>query len=210
MRKMKRWKRVVLWVTSLIVVIGIAGAITANYAVNKVIGSLADSLESESILETSSVPPSDNNSNSKVTSDSEKEDETPSKENDNKKALIDEKSTDSASTSTKVEAVKENTSGYSPEVSVGKAKEVQKNISIKDKTAVTSILLSNLSLSDIKRLQQLAAGGVSNDEKNEARKIILSKVSAKEYNKLSQIAKSYGVSQGKTYDEVISQENNRK
>lgn len=87
-------------------------------------------------------------------------------------------------------------------ISTDKAKEVQDDVSIKDKANVASIVAQQLSVSDIKRLQELAKGGLTNEEKREARSIILGKVSEEQYNELIGIAKKYGVSQGKTYNEV--------
>ncbi|MNN54435.1 hypothetical protein D3C81_1692500 [compost metagenome] len=77
---------------------------------------------------------------------------------------------------------------------------------MKDKANVASIVAQQLSVSDIKRLQELAAGGLTNEEKREARSIILGKVTEEQYNELSQVAKKYGVSQGKTRDQIIADE----
>lgn len=52
----------------------------------------------------------------------------------------------------------------------------------------------------------MAKGGLTTEEKREARSIILGKVSTEQYNELSQIAKKYGVSQGKTHDQIIAEE----
>lgn len=71
---------------------------------------------------------------------------------------------------------------------------------------MASIVLGQLSVADIKRLKELASGGLTLDEKREARSIILDKVSEEQYNELSQIAKKYGVSQGKTRDQIIAEE----
>lgn len=77
---------------------------------------------------------------------------------------------------------------------------------MKEKADVASIVLGQLSVADIKRLKELASGGLTLDEKREARSIILDKVSEEQYNELSQIAKKYGVSQGKTRDQIIAEE----
>lgn len=91
-------------------------------------------------------------------------------------------------------------------ISPDKAKDVQGSVSLKDKADVASIVASQLSVSDIKRLQELAKGGLTNEEKREARSIILGKVSEEQYNELSQIAKKYGVSQGKSRDQILAEE----
>ena len=91
-------------------------------------------------------------------------------------------------------------------ISTDKAKEVQESVTISDKANVAAIVAKQLSVSDIKRLQELAQGGLTNEEKREARSIILGKVSEEQYNELAQIAKKYGVSQGKTRDQILAEE----
>ncbi|MNI53589.1 hypothetical protein D3C73_1084340 [compost metagenome] len=71
---------------------------------------------------------------------------------------------------------------------------------------MAAIVMGQLSLSDIKRLQELAKGGLTIEEKREARSIILGKVSEEQYNELSQVAKKYGVSQGKSRDQILAEE----
>ncbi|MBP3964828.1 hypothetical protein [Paenibacillus lignilyticus] len=214
---MKRWKKVTLWIASIVVVLGIAGVFTANYAVNKVIGSLSASLEPDLTIDTSDetiiVDPKSNN----VTDNEQQQVNTnnnvpPKKETtkgssdttDTQDTVNQEVNPTSSNekTNTSVERINE----YSSEVSVEKAKNIKESVSIKDKASVTSILLSKLSLKDMKKLQQLASGGLSIEEKREARKIVLNEVSPEQYNELSQIAKKYGVSQGKTHDEVVKEE----
>lgn len=91
-------------------------------------------------------------------------------------------------------------------ISTDKAKEVQENVTITDKANVAAIVAKQLSVSDIKRLQELAQGGLTTEEKREARSIILGKVTEEQYNELAQIAKKYGVSQGKTRDQILAEE----
>lgn len=93
-------------------------------------------------------------------------------------------------------------SGYTAEVSVDKAKEIEENITLKDKAKVVSTLMGNLSASDIATLQQLASGGLSVEKKKEARSLLLEKLSEDEYNELIAIAAKHGVSQGRQYAEV--------
>ena len=93
-------------------------------------------------------------------------------------------------------------SGYSAEVSVEKAKDIEENITLKDKAKVVSTLMGNLSASDIATLQQLASGGLTVEKKKEARSLLLEKLSEDEYNELIAIAAKHGVSQGKQYAEV--------
>lgn len=92
--------------------------------------------------------------------------------------------------------------GYSPEISTDKAKEVEENITIKDKAKVVSTLMGSLSASDISTLQKLASGGLSVDEKREAKELLLEKLTEDQYNELIAIAAKHGLSQGKTYSET--------
>lgn len=205
---MKRWKKVLIWTLSVIVVLGVGGLFAANYAVDKLMNSMSDGfdVEAEDIV---NVP------QGQVVEPTVAESE-PSAE---PAASVNPTSTSSpdsipASTATGEQTAVSTTKpattpAPTPEgvdgiahISTDKAKEVQENVSIKDKANVAAIVAGQLSVSDIKRLQELAKGGLTIDEKREARSIILGKVSEDQYNELSQIAKKYGVSQGKTYDQV--------
>ncbi|WP_139787078.1 hypothetical protein [Cohnella massiliensis] len=99
-------------------------------------------------------------------------------------------------------------STYNPEISVEKAEEVQESITFSEKTKVMTIMLSKLSTSDIKTLQQLSSGGLTSEKKKEAKEIILQKLSEDEYNELIAIAKKYGLSQGTSYEDSLEQINN--
>jgi len=212
----KRWKKILLWTLSIIVVLGVGGVFAANYAVDKLMNSMADGfdLESEDQVNggqdqgtapedtvadgkvepvASATPvPSIDDKGSKDTGETGK-DTTASTTSEPTKAP----STDSKDTSS---------DGYTAEVSTDKAKEIQDNVTMKDKADVAAIVLGQLSVSDINRLKDLAKGGLTIDEKREARSIILGKVSEEQYNELSQVAKKYGVSQGKTRDQVLKEE----
>lgn len=93
-------------------------------------------------------------------------------------------------------------SGYSPEVSTDKAKEVEDNITVSDKAKVVATLMGSLSASDISTLQKLAGGGLSVEEKKQARDLLLEKLTEDQYNDLISIAAKHGLSQGRSYSEV--------
>lgn len=231
---MKKWKKILIWALSVVIVVGISGVFAANYMIDKLMNSMANSFEDENTVlventqgestkpivgsETSkevvqSVPSSETNGSEDKEEHSISPSSTPGTVND-KPVASPEANTE---TITKVNNASEDqsvindeknkeTTGYTSQVSSEKAKEIQENVTVKDKTDVASIVLGQLSVSDIKRLQELAAGGLSTDEKREARSIILGKVSEEQYNELSQIAKKYGVSQGKTRDQILAEE----
>ena len=71
-----------------------------------------------------------------------------------------------------------------------------------EKAKVVSILMGSLSADDISTLQKLAGGGLTVEEKREAKKLLLEKLTEDQYNELIAIAAKHGLSQGKTYSET--------
>ncbi|CQR57853.1 RodZ family helix-turn-helix domain-containing protein [Paenibacillus riograndensis] len=230
----KRWKKVLFWTLSVIVVLGVAGLFAANYAVDKLMSSMADGFNVEADETTSNAtqgeiveppvaagdataePTASAAPGSKVEPTSNVEpttavspSSTPASEGaGDKKADNDGQTAASTKNPTSASATDKGPAknGYTAQVSTDKAKEIQESVTVKDKADVAAIVMGQLSLSDIKRLQELAKGGLTVEEKREARSIILSKVSEEQYNELSQVAKKYGVSQGKTRDEILASE----
>lgn len=223
----KRWKKILFWMLSVIVVLGVAGLFAANYAVDKLMNSMADGFDVEADETTSNVTQGEIVELPGVVSDviveptasaapgSKLEPTTPvppsstpasngpgdKKVNDGGQAAAG--TSQPTSKPTNVPTAKDE---YTAQVSTDKAKQIQESVTVKDKADVASIVMGQLSLSDIKRLQELAKGGLTIDEKREARSIILSKVSEEQYNELSQVAKKYGVSQGKSRDQILAEE----
>lgn len=233
----KRWKKVLAWSLSVVIVLAIGGLFAANYAINKLMTSMAEGIElesnnasvSETVLQaipTITTVPTDSavsdvstnqSTNSNVdapvenvvpqtTPQTAKESKQPadvnqSLKNDEQTSKITPKPTNNPITKDNKDL-----EGYSAQVSTDKAKHIQENVTVKEKADVASIVMGQLSMSDIKRLQELASGGLTIEEKREARSIILDKVSEEQYNELSQIAKKYGVSEGKTQGQVLAEE----
>jgi hypothetical protein len=217
----KRWKKILLWTLSVIVVLGVGGLFAANYAVDKLMNSMADGfdLESEDNVggQDQGTAPTDTVDDGNVEPVESAVPSTPpvnDEENSNQSSENKAKPSGETTASTTSEPTKAPSSdqkggssdGYTAQVSTDKAKQIQENVTIKDKADVASIVLGQLSVSDINRLKELAKGGLTVEEKREARSIILGKVSDEQYNELSQIAKKYGVSQGKTRDQIIAEE----
>ncbi|MEK3658372.1 hypothetical protein NSQ29_02280 [Paenibacillus sp. FSL F4-0236] len=214
----KRWKKILLWTLSIIVVLGVGGLFAANYAVDKLMNSMADGfdLESEDNVgggQDQGTAPTDTVDDGNVepvesavpTTPPANDEGSSNQSSDNNDKPSGETTASTTSEPTKVPS-SEQKDGYTAQVSTDKAKQIQENVTIKDKADVASIVLGQLSVSDINRLKDLAKGGLTTDEKREARSIILGKVSTEQYNELSQIAKKYGVSQGKTRDQIITEE----
>ncbi|UJF34591.1 hypothetical protein [Paenibacillus hexagrammi] len=95
---------------------------------------------------------------------------------------------------------------YDSQVSTEKAKEVEDAITIKEKAAVSTVLLKKLSVSELQLFARMASNGLSTEEKKEAKQIILKKLTEDEYDKLIQIAAKYGLSQGKNYQESLKEQ----
>jgi hypothetical protein len=213
----KRWKKILLWTLSVIVVLGIGGLFAANYAVDKLMNSMVDGFDLESEDQVSggqdqgtapegtvadgNVEPVASATPTTLPTDDEASEDTGKTGKDTTVATTSKPtkvpSTDQKDTSS---------DGYTAQVSTDKAKEIQDNVTMKDKADVAAIVLGQLSVSDINRLKDLAKGGLTIEEKREARSIILGKVSEEQYNELSQVAKKYGVSQGKTRDQTLKEE----
>ncbi|MFF2910893.1 hypothetical protein [Paenibacillus sp. NPDC057934] len=215
MVKKKKWKKIVFWSLSIIIVLGVGGAFAANYAVDKLMNSMAEGFD----LDAEATVVADGQSNDKSPDVSgPANNSVPAQGTDSSIASPSEEGNGTVPTKKPAEGVSGTTppgdkgttgtakDGYTTEVSKDKAKEIQQSITVKDKADVVSIVLGQLSASDIKRLQELAQGGLTVEKKKEARSIILGKVSEEQYNELSKIAKKYGISQGKTRDQVIEEE----
>ncbi|AIQ31991.1 hypothetical protein P40081_30600 [Paenibacillus sp. FSL P4-0081] len=224
----KRWKKVLVWSLSVVLVIVIGGLFAANYAVDKFMSSMAGGLDleqdntsdSESVVIEPTVEPTTEPANtatigksdiekivpsaSSVTNEVNKPISSPNTSRESVKAATPATTAQPASTPSSEKVT--GTEGYTAQVSTDKAKQIQENVTVKEKADVASIVMGQLSVSDIKRLQELASGGLTIEEKREARRIILDNVSADQYNELSSIAKKYGVSEGKTQEQVIAEE----
>jgi len=193
---MKRWKKVLIWVVAILVLLGIGGLFAANYAADKMIASLAASLEADLDTEEpigTAEPDTSSNSNS----------ESPTPSEGTKKDPVDNSNKGNEASKPSDDGKKD--TGYKAEISVEKAKNVQESVTVSEKAKLASILLKQLSVDDIKLLQQLASGGLSIEDKKEARTLILQKLTPEQYDELIQIAKKYGMSQGKSYKEVIKE-----
>lgn len=215
---MKRWKKVLIWSLSVIVVLGVGGLFAANYAVDKLMSSMATGFDvgaddNASVPQGKVVEPvvadSDPSAEPVTSADpasSAAPDSTPASSGaGDQPAAGTDKPANSAKPADTPAPTPEGVDGLA-HISTNKAKEVQESVTLGDKASVASIVASQLSVSDIKRLQELAKGGLTNEEKREARSIILGKVTEEQYNELAQIAKKYGVSQGKTRDQILAEE----
>lgn len=208
--KMKTWKKVIIWAASIVVVLGVAGLFAANYAMDRMIAQLSASLEDELVEEVITTP-TETPSGGEGTPDepaSDGEDAEGSASEATEQPSGGEQSGQSDGNKGNTGGAKggatdsKSTDGYTAEISTDKAKDVQEKITVSEKAQLASVFLKQLSVDDIKALQGLASGGLGVDEKKKARTLILEKLTPEQYDELIQIAKKYGMSQGKSYEEV--------
>ena len=208
--RMKKWKKILIWAASIIVIIGVGGIFAANYAVDKVISTLSADLEDDLLNDEAVVAGTDteHQDTDQVVKDDQTSVDTEITATETDKNTDKPEHVDKNTTSNDSEEFKDqdkSDEGYSAEVSVDKAKNLQGKITVSEKAQVSSVLLNELNMSDIKELQALANGGLNLEEKKQARSIILDKLSAEQYDELIQVAKKYGMSKGKLYEEIINE-----
>lgn len=207
MRK-KRWKKILIWTASIIVLLGIGGLFAANYAMDRMIAQLSASLEDELLAEAlgENVAPSGRGEPDEGGQEQQTDNVDPlSEPADN--ADAGNESSSGGGTSSKPDNGTASQDGstaseYSAEISTDKAREVQEKITVGEKAKLAAVFLKELSADDIRTLQQLASGGLNTDEKKQARDLILDRLTPEQYDELIVIAKKYGMSQGRSYAEV--------
>jgi hypothetical protein len=177
----RKLKKIILWCIGIVVVLGICGLFTADYAVNRVMDSFAAGMEADS------------GPDNQTPVGSGEQPPTPSESAEAKQ----EKSVNSLGKPTD-----KPTSNPTGTVTKEQAKKVREDLTVSDKATVVSVILKNLNLSDMKKLRDIAIGGLTVEEKREAKQLLLAKLSSDDYNELSALAKKYGISRGKTYDEA--------
>ncbi|MCR8660665.1 hypothetical protein [Paenibacillus endoradicis] len=215
---MKRWKKVVLWIASILVVVAIGGAFAANYAVDKMLGSMSglsteilENTEGEGTPDSAPAPgetgvaQNNNGSNDVGAGDTPVSNDSSSSVTNNGEGNNGTVATDSDSNQNGSSEGSAGSDGYNPSVSTDKAKEIEEKVTLGEKAKVVSILTKRLSTSDISTMQSLASGGLSGEEKKQARTLMLEKLTEDEYNELVAIAAKYGLSQGRSYAEVSNE-----
>lgn len=207
---MKRWKWKKIVVGAAIVMVFLAGI--AYWAMNKAVDKVLHAISTDALIASMANPsPVSLPENSPVSSDTGEIPLTPfsspintqpeasavpsaeaSKPNGGAKGSTDKLNpspTPVASTS------------YIAEIDAAKAEKAQEEITLKDKLQVTSIFLKRFNAKELDAFSKLASGGLSVEDKVEAKKLVLQKLSEDEYNQLIAIAAKLGLSQGKNYEE---------
>ncbi|MBD2847562.1 hypothetical protein IDH44_20420 [Paenibacillus sp. IB182496] len=228
-RKMKRWKKIMLWSLSILLVLGIGGLFAANYVINRFLESMVADI---AVVETAgaqdeTTTPGDGaevgagedgggvdaadgdadaagqEGDSGAEGAGDADGTTGGANGPSSGTGGDTPSTDGAADA---QPPQEDLDGYAAEISTDKAEHVQNSVTVGDKTKVASIVLSQLSLEDMKRLQELASGGLTIEEKKEARALFLEKLTPEQYDEIIAVAEKHGLSTGKTYEEQASKE----
>lgn len=90
---------------------------------------------------------------------------------------------------------------YQAEVTTDRSVSVENAITLDEKVLITSIVLDKFNSEELGLFRKLTSGGLSIEEKKKMRALFLKKLTPEQYDQLIVIAKKYGVSQGKTYEE---------
>jgi hypothetical protein len=90
---------------------------------------------------------------------------------------------------------------YQADVTTERSETVENAITVDEKILITSIMLNQFNAEELQWFRKLAAGGLSTDEKKEMRALFFKKLTPEQYDRLIEIAKKYGVSQGKKHAE---------
>jgi hypothetical protein len=228
MKKKKKLKKLLLWTAGVLFVCAIGAYFLFDYATNYVLrsivasGSGASSIsipatspsETKEVTETTKLPEDKGTNKSETPVSGIKQDEIPNGSTPGQSAPSN--SSISKESTNKNDSTGPSTSQPNPEtppskqpganISSEQAQKAQEDITLKDKSKVTSVLLSKLSASDIKLFMQMSESGVSVEEKQKAKKIILQKLTEEEYNELIAIASKLGLSSsGKSYQESLKE-----
>ncbi|GBF73576.1 hypothetical protein PA598K_01878 [Paenibacillus sp. 598K] len=197
-RKKKRWPKVLLWTLSIVVVLGVGGLFAANYAIDKFLEQMVAEIDMGELT-------ADTGGNDKPSGGIEPtggggqgEGTTPGAEPGEGATGRDNNGGGTPATEGGGASGKD-LDGYSAEITPDKAQHVQDSVTLSEKSRVASILLGQLSMEDIKRLQELSSGGLSLEEKREAKRLILEKLTPEQYDEIIEVAKNYGLSEGKSY-----------
>jgi hypothetical protein len=187
--------KVIVGCIGTVLILGIIGIFIANYAVVKVL----DMLSSES--EVTSV----------ATVQDEVRDTPPPQEKYMEDSSVSEPPNLETQDKAKVQEVenlqqndrtKDNSSLPTGTVTKKRVKQVQESLTTVDKAKIISIMSKSLTRKNSEILWDMSKGGLSIEEKKEAKELLLEMLSSDDYNALSTLAKKYGISKGKTYDEA--------
>jgi hypothetical protein len=222
-------RRISIWVSCVIIVLAVGGYFAMDYGVDYVLRMVASpeiassvAKDTDPVQTVKEVEGKKASDNSKGTA-SEKPPTTSKNEVENSSGADGsaspskeiEETNESGSTDLKpktaeIEPAKEKTQDkpYDGRVTPEKIENAENQITLKEKTKVTTSLLSSLSAKDISLFMSMSASGMSIEEKKAAKKIVLQRLTEEQYDELIVIAAKLGLSQGKSYAESLKEYDN--
>jgi hypothetical protein len=224
--KKKKWKKALLWASGSVVVLLCFGYFGMNIAVSYVLKSMSHQLPvtSSQVLESVSPVASTTSGIDVITEKNVVSSSTSTQAQPTVTPVESLKVKEATSTSSQMPVTptvtpqvnpaappsptpkpKEQALNYEAQVTTEKTKAVEDSISLKEKAAVSAVLLRKLSASELQLFAKMAANGLSVEEKKQAKEMILKKLSEDEYNQLIQIAAKYGLSEGMNYKDSQKQ-----
>lgn len=224
--KRKKWKKALLWVVGSVVVLLSVGYFGMNMTVSYVLRSMSPQVPvtSSEVLESESPVAKATRETNLITEKKEVSSSLSTQASPTVSPVESSKVTEATSTASLVSPTpalsphvkpestpspipmsKEQKLSYEAQVTTEKAKVVEESISLKEKAAVSTVLLKKLSASELQLFAKMVGNGMSVEEKKQAKEMVLKKLTEDEYNQLIQIATKYGLSQGMNYKDSQKQ-----
>lgn len=196
--------KVIVWCIGIVVIVSICSWYVADYAVIKVMDILvmeSDETHSKAVQEEDiaklQAKEENNQKPAKV-----KQPLTKQRDRSNSSSVPDDdKLIEDEVASSEKDENKVSSSKPTGTVSKQKVKLVQESLTTADKAKIITIMTGSVTLSNAEKLLDMAKGGLTVAEKQQAKELLLVTLSPEDYNVLSALAKKYGISRGKTYDE---------
>ena len=194
--------KVIVWCIGIVVIVSICSWYVADYAVIKVMDILvmeSDETDSTAVQEDIAKLPAKEENNREP--DKVKQPLTEQTDDSKASSVPDVKSMEDEVASSEKDENKVSSSKPTGTVSKQKVKHVQESLTTADKAKIITIMTGSVTLSNAEKLLDMAKGGLTVAEKQQAKELLLVTLSPEDYNVLSALAKKYGISRGKTYDE---------
>lgn len=209
--RMKPYKKILIWFGSILISLMVTGYLLMDFAVDYVLDSMANqAIESamKTSLNNEKQVSKGNSSGNVIDGDHEGQDNLINTGEGSSNARLDGQASSKDAQATSEPAISYSSDAkadpltYSAEIPTDKANIVKEGITIKEKAAVASVILTKFSASDLKLFADLANGGLTIEEKKAAKIKFLDTLSEEEYDGLIVIAAKYGLSQGDKYSET--------
>ncbi len=195
--------KVIVWCIGIVAIVSICSWYVADYAVIKVMDILvmeSDETDSTAVQEDIAKLPAKEENNQEPAK--VKQPLTKQRDRSNSSSVPDDdKLIEDEVASSEKDENKVSSSKTTGTVSKQKVKHVQESLTTADKAKIITIMTGSVTLSNAEKLLDMAKGGLTVAEKQQAKELLLVTLSPEDYNVLSALAKKYGISRGKTYDE---------